>query len=562
MFTSKLLEKLNTFRCDGVLCDVVLNCSGDEFRAHRAVLAASCDYFQALFTTSMQERDCSVINLEVSSSIAHEILSFLYTGKVNLCAANCKEILIAADYLMLEDLKVQCEDYFESLLSVDTCVQSYADAMNYNCDQLILKSEKLVLKNFPSLKTTKEFIALEYPHLERILKNDDLVVEEEQEVFHVIIAWVEHAPAERLRLFATLFQYIRLCSIPLEFITGTIAKNRLVKQSDLCMSKIFQRIQMDLTEANNYNKMQRPRKCLQNEDQAIILLGGISCGKSLKDTLAYMPVCDEFITLKEMSVERDEHVVVVGNGVLYVIGGVKTPCRIDSFNPKTNAWASEVLLSERVLSSAGVFFNGKIILIGGRDGFQCVPTVQCYDTVAKTEETLPPLTAPRKAMCAVIIDEDLYVIGGCTYDNDSLNIVERLKLGNGNKWEKVASLLHRRKYACADVLPSGKLLVAGGFQDTNSVALQTCEVYNPECNVWFEVANLVVPRAVACMGRVNSYAYIVGGKSSRICTDTIEYYDEDANEWTLMDKRLPNACAWLQCGVMSLDLSNSHEMET
>lgn len=558
MFAAKLIKKLNKLRCEGVLCDVFFQCGKQQFSAHKAVLAASCQYFQALFTTIMLEKDSSVINLEVPSSIADELLSFLYTGEVLLCAANCKELFIAADYLMLEDLKTQCENYFAASLSRDTCLQVYDLSVNYNCNQLTLKSEKLVLKHFGTVRKSGEFMALGRQHLERLTSSDELVVDNEEDVFHAIVSWVEYEPVERSQVIETLFQHVRLCSIPVQFITSIMAKHPLVRQNDVCMSMIFQRIQMELTTVD-HDQTLRARKCLRTEDKAIVCLGGISGGKTLKDTIAYNPYRDQLTPLQDMPVEREEHVVVLGNDILYVIGGVRKPHSIDCYNQQSNSWSNEAVLPERVMSSAGVFVDGKIIIVGGRDGFQCVSTVQSYETASKYVGTLPALTGARKGMNAIAVDGDIYVIGGCTYDNDSLNTVERMRLGNGNKWEKMASLLHRRKYACAEKLSDGKILVVGGYQDTNPTALKTCEIYNPECNSWHEVCSLVIPRAVACMASVDNRVYIIGGRSDRVSTDTIEYYDEDAKEWTMMARRTPYACAWLQCGVISLDRSGNKQ---
>ncbi|VDO92523.1 unnamed protein product [Schistosoma mattheei] len=44
---------MNAFRKEGQLCDVVIKAEGREFLAHRVVLAASSDYFDAMFSSGV-----------------------------------------------------------------------------------------------------------------------------------------------------------------------------------------------------------------------------------------------------------------------------------------------------------------------------------------------------------------------------------------------------------------------------------------------------------------------------------------------------------------------------
>ena len=170
MMSGKLVAELNKLRCEGLLCDVFLTCQYREFKAHKVVLAASCDYFQALFTSPMQEKHGEKVNLEVPSSVVEELLTFLYTGKTRLCESNVKELLIAADYLMIEELKLQCVDYYIGALSSSTCLQIYSLAVKYNADWLERKSESFILKNFALLKEQCEFMELDYDLFEMIVR--------------------------------------------------------------------------------------------------------------------------------------------------------------------------------------------------------------------------------------------------------------------------------------------------------------------------------------------------------------------------------------------------------
>lgn len=55
VYTSKQITEaafsaFEEMRGEGQLCDVVLRVDGQEFKAHRVVLAATCPYFRGMFT--------------------------------------------------------------------------------------------------------------------------------------------------------------------------------------------------------------------------------------------------------------------------------------------------------------------------------------------------------------------------------------------------------------------------------------------------------------------------------------------------------------------------------
>lgn len=67
-----MLEKLNHQRLNNQFCDITLLIEGEEFRAHKAVLAACSDYFHELFfekgAASTHE---AVVDLSGESSLLH-----------------------------------------------------------------------------------------------------------------------------------------------------------------------------------------------------------------------------------------------------------------------------------------------------------------------------------------------------------------------------------------------------------------------------------------------------------------------------------------------------------
>ena len=78
-----LLSKCAQFRNESQFIDVRLKVDEDIFPAHRIVLAASSNYFYAMFTDGMKESSQEVIELKdesISSDVLKILLDSIYTG--------------------------------------------------------------------------------------------------------------------------------------------------------------------------------------------------------------------------------------------------------------------------------------------------------------------------------------------------------------------------------------------------------------------------------------------------------------------------------------------------
>ena len=121
---SSILEEMDYLRERSYLfCDCTLVVQTLEFPIHKLVLAASSEYFRALFTTSMKENHCSRIVLNgMSAQTFKAVLNFIYTGKVTLNESNITKLHTAADMLQLDDLLSLCHDYLLNQICTSNCI--------------------------------------------------------------------------------------------------------------------------------------------------------------------------------------------------------------------------------------------------------------------------------------------------------------------------------------------------------------------------------------------------------------------------------------------------------
>uniref|UniRef100_H3D8D6 Zinc finger and BTB domain containing 11 n=1 Tax=Tetraodon nigroviridis TaxID=99883 RepID=H3D8D6_TETNG len=106
-----MLEKLNRQRLSNQFCDITLLIEGEEFRAHKAVLAACSDYFHELFfekgAASTHE---AVVDLSGFSKASFlPLLDFAYTSTLTFNFCIMADIANLARHLLMTEVLQICE---------------------------------------------------------------------------------------------------------------------------------------------------------------------------------------------------------------------------------------------------------------------------------------------------------------------------------------------------------------------------------------------------------------------------------------------------------------------
>jgi hypothetical protein len=145
------------------------------------------------------------------------------------------------------------------------------------------------------------------------------------------------------------------------------------------------------------------------------------------------------------------------------------------------------------------------------------------------------MSTPRRAMAAVELDSEIYVIGGRngTYNN----LVERYDPAgpSGGSWETLAPMPTPRDLlvaAVAEPQPGDPRIYAIGGRNP-LVGYGIVEMYDPGSDTWVARQPMNVARFGAVAGVVNNKIYVIGGWATTEALDTVEAYDPTTDTWTL-----------------------------
>ncbi|XP_023810451.1 POZ-, AT hook-, and zinc finger-containing protein 1 isoform X3 [Oryzias latipes] len=111
--SAEMLYNLNVQRKDGGrFCDVLLRVGEESFPAHKAVLAACSEYFEAVFGRQA-EGDGDARELEmhtISPKVFKDILDFAYTSRIVVRLECFPELMTAAKFLLMRSVIEICQE--------------------------------------------------------------------------------------------------------------------------------------------------------------------------------------------------------------------------------------------------------------------------------------------------------------------------------------------------------------------------------------------------------------------------------------------------------------------
>ena len=214
-----LLSKCAQFREQGEFIDVYLKVREDVFSAHRIVLAASSDYFHAMFAHGMKESNQEVIELKdesISAAALKIVLDSIYSGDLQVNDENVLDVLVAADHLQVTSVVQQCCEYLQTQFvqlrfDVQTYCQICTIANRHGLIDLQEATQRKMASMYKDVCGNEEFLShIDANQYSSLLNRDDLSAPSETFVFKSVMQWIKHKKEERMTVAAKVIGGVRL----------------------------------------------------------------------------------------------------------------------------------------------------------------------------------------------------------------------------------------------------------------------------------------------------------------------------------------------------------------
>ncbi|XP_023617686.1 actin-binding protein IPP isoform X3 [Myotis yumanensis] len=513
-----ILAQINKMRNGQHFCDVQLQVGKETFKVHRLVLAASSPYFAALFTGGMKESSKDVVQiLGIEAAIFRILLDFIYTGIVDIGVNNVQELLVAADMLQLTEVVNLCCAFLKGQIDPLNCIGIFQFSEQIACHDLLEFTENYIHVHFLEVQSGEEFLALTKDQLIKILRSEELSIEDEYQVFLAAMQWLLKDLGKRKKYVVEVLDPIRFPLLPpqrlLKYIEGVsdfnlrVALQTLLKEyCEVCKSPKENKF-CSFLQTSKVRPRKKARKYLYAVGGYTRLQGGRwSDSRALSCVERFDTFSQYWTTVSSLHQARCGLGVAVLGGMVYAIGGgwvgAEIGNTIERFDPDENKWevVGNMAMSRYYFGCCEM--QGLIYVIGGisNEGIE-LRSFEVYDPLSKRWSPLPPMATRRAYLGVAALNDCIYSIGGWNETQDALHTVEKYSFEE-EKWVEVASMKVPRAGMCV-VAVNGLLYVSGGRSSSHDFlapgTLDSVEVYNPHSDTWTEIGNMITSR---CEGGV------------------------------------------------------------
>ena len=203
---------------------------GGSVSGHRAIVAAGSPVFHAMLYGNMKESGEKEIHLpSVDTETFKTLLSFIYSGKMEVDSKNFLSIIDTAHYFNIATLENKSFDLIATSLDIENCCAIATFAYNKMFDSLLEKSLTFMYSNAYTVIKNIAFKNLPSELMLRFCQSSDLCVKE----MHLFLAVVEWCQYQQNKLSDdTIKNVLQQIRYPLISTSDLISKVRPTKVAD------------------------------------------------------------------------------------------------------------------------------------------------------------------------------------------------------------------------------------------------------------------------------------------------------------------------------------------
>ena len=529
-FCVEMMKRLDLQRRSDHFCDVVLEvgCGDDQARlkAHRIVLCAASPFFYNALNNDVKEKKEGVIRLEnTSKAVMEELIDYLYTGHVDVTQHNAFDLLEMADFFVIPSLKETTSKFIARTLSSSNCLMAYYLAVKYQCTELQMAARNVICTNFMSVVEQEDFLNLSMEEVKEWISSDEIRVRGEEDVFQVIVKWLEEKGCIERKTFLELFRHVRLVHMSRNSVFKEILPHPFVRDDKTCTAFVLDTMEDVSSGSEECFFAQSPRNCLKTAEDCLVIT-------RQNKTFCYLPTENKWYELADQSPNIFLHTMSACLGKLYINNGEHR--QIERYDPAVNSWAPVTLYGDGSMPLRGVAlvnFQGFLYVIGGKIGNEHANCVHRYNPDTNLWQEVAPMSISRSELSAVADKDTIYAIGGRT-EHQLLDVVERFD-PKTNSWCKVASILEK-KFRTQGVMLRGKVFLFGGLMSFSSSDLVSSimEIYDPMSNIWTAIQSTSAPNPCFNATSFKGTVFGIGLWDQESSPDYfLRVYDVDKNEW-------------------------------
>ncbi len=273
----------------------------------------------------------------------------------------------------------------------------------------------------------------------------------------------------------------------------------------------------------------------------VLVSAGFNQATNTPPAERYDPANGSFVSTGYPLIQRFGHTATrLPDGQVLIAGGIEWTSGLqfmeasaELYDPVAGLWTSaEPMDTARTGHTATALPNGKVLVTGGRDTLgRSLAGAELYDPATGKWHDLPTMHDSRWDHTAVLLPNGkVLVSGGSQATLLGVHTLDSSELFDpvNESWSTTGRMARQRALHTATLLPSGKVLVAGG-----GGAIDGAELYDAATGSWTATAPLATGRSdhIAVL-LPTGQVLVAGGQGGSGTLDSTELYNPATSQWT------------------------------
>ena len=535
-YCTKLADEVMKLRGEKSFMDFKIHTKDDEFSCAKFIMAAQSPMLRAMLTSDTAEVAKQEIRLDhIHKDIIQIILDYMYCEDVRFYKDHLMDLIAAADYLQMTELKQMGLDEVPDILEPGNVISWWKEASKMNYISIKEQCEVMMAAKFEEISEQIDFLNLDLNDLNHYILDICSDTVNSDDTLDILIRWVSH-DEERITFLEDLLATVQSSKCSEERIHIVVKTHEALFDKVPMAYKLLLQTSADATtetsetltdsvvvvggqqgdEASEVcwkvnNSAEIVQLCdIPGDDlginasvcmapQGFVVTGG--SGSSM--CIIFMASTRSWIRLPDMLTTRRCHGTICIHQVLYVLGGCvgigsddsEPSTSVDSLAMERGVWVNGPGLPQSVKFPKVSNLGDRVYLLD-----QTSSQLVCLDIDKKAWRSLSPL--PVKGDCRGV------------------------SMASAREW----------------------LFVAGGL-------CKICSWYKPETNTWCMGQQPLKQHKYGALAYNNDKILLLGG-SYMGGTDEVEEYDIDENKWSVCSYKMPEKLYRHHAVVLSMSEIN------
>lgn len=148
----------------------------------------------------------------------------VHSGLVSIGESNVQELIVAADMFQLTEVVDLCCEFLKGQIDPTNCIGLFQFSEQIACHDLMEFTENYIHAHFLDIQNGEEFLALTKDQLVKVLRSEELSIEDEYQVFIAAMQWILKDLGRRKKHVVEVLDTVRFPLLPpqrlLKYIEG------------------------------------------------------------------------------------------------------------------------------------------------------------------------------------------------------------------------------------------------------------------------------------------------------------------------------------------------------